>query len=82
MIVGVAIKKDQIVYFLPEPYRHHHVIKMMKRDYADGKPHKYQGFVTDDWKYLTRKEAAIYALENGQCSKLGYPPRLFSEDLW
>jgi len=85
MIVGVAIKKEHLVFCLPEPFRHHHVIAMMVNIYPEFhpfKPFKEQGFITDDWKYLDRKTAAKYALENGQCTELISPPNLFSEDLW
>ena len=82
MIVGVAIKKEQTVFYLPEPYRHNDVIKMMTTEYSEKKPFALQGFITDDWRFLDRKNAAIYALYNKQCKKLIAPPRLFSEDLW
>ncbi len=82
MIVGVAIKKDQILFYLPKPYRHNDVIAMMIDVYSESKPFRYQGFVTDDWKYLNRVDAAEYALKNKQCEKLIASPRLFSEDLW
>lgn len=81
-IVGVAIKKDQIVYCLPKPFRHHDVIEMMIKIYGESKPFQNQGFVTEDWRYFDRKTAAEYALYYGQCKKLISPPRLYSEDLW
>jgi len=82
MIVGVAIKKDQIVYCLPKPFRHNDVIKMMVNIYGERKSFVDQGFITDDWYYLNREDAAEYVLYFGQCEKLISPPRLFSEDLW
>jgi len=84
MIVGVAIKKDHIVFCLPKPFRHGHVIKMMKYSYNEGRPLIHQGFITDDWKYLNREDALVHAIISRQCleENILNPPELFSEDLW
>lgn len=39
-----------------------------------------QGFLTDDNKFLDRKQAALYAYQNGQVEELS--ETLISEDLW
>ncbi len=84
LIHAVAITQDGIVFTLPRPARHHHVIK-----YITSKPgRKYnpklgeQGFITDSGNFVTREQAAILALASGQVIKLADPPELFSEDVW
>ena len=82
IITHVAIDNG-VVYTLPKPYRHHHIIKMMINEYDELAPIiGEQGFVTDTGKFLDRESAATLALQNGQCNELDSPPELFSEDLW
>jgi pSer/pThr/pTyr-binding forkhead associated (FHA) protein len=88
MIIGVAIKHNDIMICLPQPNRHHHCIR-----YAVGvlgitntpigaKPFS-QGFYTETGVYLNRQEAFIYAQQHNQISGDTYHNRdLFSEDLW
>ena len=82
-ITGVAIKDhDGTVYSLPKPNAHHHVIALMV---SLGKPKPIsgeQGFVLEDGRFVDRIEGAAIALKSGQISKLHWPPRLYSQDLW
>lgn len=87
-IVGVAVKSANMVYSLPEPNRHHNVLRLLTdlkltRNYSG----EIEGFVDDKGKFLTRKEAYILASGNGQLKRLpgaqNYQgDELYSEDLW
>ncbi len=85
-ITHVAIRFQGIVYALPRPNRHHHVIwmivKMTGAKYVDGD----QGFLDEEGQYLDRKMALIVAEENNQIlsGQMGTSPLniLFSEDVW
>ena len=83
-IVGVAIKKDNNIYQLPEPNRHHNVIKMMVELGIEWPVTKnaIQGFITDDNTFLDRKEAMELVKLNGQNKTRLHGSRLYSEDLW
>ena len=83
MITCVAIKTLSGVYALPEPNRHHNVIKTM-HDNGESAKSGIQGFVTDTGAFLNREQARSYALAIGQVSekKLNHQRELFSEDLW
>jgi hypothetical protein len=85
MITHVAIRqKDGRIFSLPKPYRHHHVLKMMRNLEEDCTElmGENQGFLNDKGKYLTRMVGAVYAIEREQIEELATPPFLFSEDLW
>jgi len=89
MIVGVAIKAGDVIYQLPEPNRHHHVVGVMAELGATSAITSgiviavgIQGFVLDDGTFLDRIEAADYAIKCGQIERLQWPPNLYSEDLW
>lgn len=82
-IAGVAIRYGGLTYTLPEPNRHHHLIRMIG---GISGPHN-EGFYDDSGLFLTRTEAFLRAKETGQLirdpSPLKYQgPELFSEDLW
>lgn len=85
MITGVAIKREGVVYQLPKPNRHHHVIRLMA-DLGIPKPvtlNAVQGFVTDTGEFLDREQAYTLVLENKQnVVELHHHRDLFSEDLW
>lgn len=81
-ITHVAIKYNNELYSLPAPNRHPDVIRKMKGVYG---PHQC-GFLTEEGKYLNRKDAMKLAKTNGQVKK-GSPywdseTELYSEDLW
>jgi len=80
MITRVAMVVNGVVHSLERPKRHHHIISML----FDGK-HTVkgeQGFLDEEWNFLTREQAAEKALSSGQIEKLKWPPKLYSEDLW
>jgi hypothetical protein len=82
MIIGPAIKKDDIIFSLKKPKRHHDVIKYMIEEFKIDVKNGEQGFITHDNKFLNRKEAAEYVLKRKDITKLSWPPLLYSEDLW
>lgn len=86
-ITHVAIRFRGIVYSLPQPNRHHHVIRFIIDttgiSSVDVGDHD-QGFLDEGGKYLTRRQALGIARLYGQVKD---PARvragqLTSEDLW
>lgn len=82
-IVGVAVKHNGKIYSLPEPNRHHHVLRMIGGIYG---PHE-EGFILDDGVFIGRRLAMCLARDNGQLkrregSQFYQGPDLYSEDLW
>lgn len=88
MITHVAIWRNNTIYALPKPNRHHHCFQLMPKEerYTDGH-WDIQGFIDEENNFLGRKEAFTYATAEGQVSRSSNPqhyqgPELFSEDLW
>jgi len=52
-IVGVAVRYNGLVFSLPAPNRHHHVLRMIGGIYG---PHE-EGFVLGDGTYIDRTDA-------------------------
>lgn len=82
MITHVAIWYDDCIYALPQPNRHHDVIRMIGGIGGED----IQGFLADEHVFLDREEAMIHAQACGQV-KARLPGQyngneLFSEDLW
>lgn len=86
-IVSVAIWHGGLVFSLPAPNRHCHVLNTMhvlgvKQDHTTE-----QGFLTDTGDFVRRKPALLIAKAAGQMKRLQGPgtyqgDELFSEDLW
>ena len=87
-IIGVAVKYNESDFFvsLPEPNRHHHIIRMMVEEGFEEPPIiGEQGFVDTMHNFLTREESYDIAIENGQFNRRDKritSKKLFSEDLW
>lgn len=82
-IIAAAIQQGSLIYTLPPPKRHHHILHLM----ADlvGLPTPIsgeQGFLTSKGHFVVREIAAQIAIAEGQIEKLRWPPDLYSEDLW
>ena len=86
-LVGVAIRDtEDRIWSLPKPLRHMHVQAVMREHGAVQKPDNQwnQGFIDEDGKYLTRKQAMVNAELHDQIKggKLISASTLLSEDLW
>jgi len=98
-ITHVAIKFQGRIWSLPRPYRHHHILRTILflvdefgtytkenlKGNFDGTGGDKQGFLDATGVYLTRKQAMVVAMANGQITKPGHPTiedTLFSEDVW
>lgn len=82
-IVGVALHYRGLTISLPEPNRHHDIMRMLGNEsiFARGE----QGFITSEGHFLGRIGARALAADNGQKimrSKFTHAVELFSEDLW
>jgi len=62
--------------------RHHNIIHDIVTKTGERPAKGIQGFITDEGKFVDRKEGARIALESGQIAKLKWPPDLYSEDLY
>lgn len=89
MITQVALRtRDGLVWSLPRPKRHGHVIHLVHVTIGDKVEackllaDHVQGFVNDKGVFLDRQEAYREAFACGQTTKLADPPDLYSEDLW
>jgi len=76
-----------VIYSLPAPNRHHHVIFHIVDStgvsYVDAHGED-QGFLDEDGCYLNRHQALVSALQNNQVKDLSQIrlSMLFSEDVW
>jgi len=82
VIVRAAIEKDGVVYVGQEGQRHNHILCDESRPFGFLK-NGVQGFVDDNGRFYTRREAARHAFECGQLPHdKKCPEIIFSEDLW
>lgn len=87
-ITHVAIRFRGVIYSLPAPNRHHHVIWMIARQlgisHVDEIGGDSQGFLDASGKYLNRVQALEVALHNKQVKDPNgiIAGQLFSEDVW
>ena len=80
-ITGVAIRRNDRVFYLMWPCRHCHVLHMLAQTIGEVGVHQ-QGFVTSSGRFVGRIEGAALAIAAGQITALRWPPNLYSEDLW
>lgn len=91
-ITHVAIRHKGLIYSLPAPNRHHHVIRMIHEKTGStniGGGEGNQGFLDSEGVYLRRKEALARAMETGQLLERAFDVgggvtlgQLYSEDIW
>ena len=81
-IVGVAVQYQDLIFFLPKPNRHPHILHKMHEMGLPASAQREQGFILDDGSYLDRETSGKLALQNGQITNMISPPWLTSEDLW
>lgn len=81
-VVAAACRYDGLVCALPQPARHHHIIRALATIQGIEMPvDKEQGFVTNTGRFVNREEAAEIALKAKQVLSLERT-WLASEDLW
>lgn len=89
-IVAAAIQYDGLIFSMPSPARHCHVMRGMHaiglmKDVASPDLLREQGFTTSLGRYVSREEGAKIARAAGQLegrTKTGGANTLYSEDLW
>jgi hypothetical protein len=82
-IERAAIQQKGVVYSVPAPGRHHHVIQIMDEQHGLGPEAQHdQGFYTSMGRFVGRIEAVDIAKAAGQITEPRWPPQLYSEDLW
>lgn len=88
IITHVAHLFDNQVISLPEPYRHHHLFRMMKDhpslprwDNRQGTP-EVQGFLTSEGMFVDRLDALKLFEEYGQTNYDVDRSQLYSENCW
>lgn len=81
-IVAAALRKDELIFSIPPPARHHTIFWAMAP--LEIMPlHFEQGFVTNTGRFVARNEACSIAREANQILvKTGPDYELFSEDVW
>jgi len=86
MIVGVAVKKGDVIICLPKPNRHHDCIKygakVLGLSTPIGAGAGNQGFYDTKGTFFNREEAFEIAKENNQLLNHNVSKVLYSEDLW
>lgn len=90
IITHVAMLYDNIVWSLPEPYRHHHVLHAVhKKKEAEGALVEYQnapvvqGFLTSEGMFVDRYDAYQMFTEYGQQEyDIDREGQLYSENCW
>ena len=83
VVSAALLLDDGFIFTQPPPARHHTLVREICR--LTGKPFTNldtQGFLLSDGKFCRRVAAASVALKAGQLDALGWPPNLYSEDLW
>lgn len=74
---------DPIVWAVPQPGRHHDVIKSMAASGLGPDAMHDQGFRTSTGRFVDRVEGLAIAKAAGQVvEKHGNPNELYSEDMW
>jgi hypothetical protein len=82
-ITHVAIIYKGKTYSLPNPKRHHDVIRMIHEQTGSMNINGVQGFLDANGKFLTRTSAKWRAHETGQLlPRASSLDILFSEDIW
>ena len=81
MIDAAAIRQDGKVWTLPQPNRHHNVIRLIIEQTGNMVTGE-QGFVDHEGQFLSQEEARDEALKCKQLTQPRHATKLFSEDLW
>lgn len=86
MLIGVAVKYDEITVLLPKPNRHYmahaHALKTLGLKPQNNTDLASEGFYTSTGQFFNRRDAVAYARECGQIPRLAQPTSLTSQHLW
>lgn len=78
-----AIMKHGIMFIMPRPARHGHIIRALCGVFPPPNSGYKQGFMLSDGTFATRQHAAVVAWRSAQ---LNWAPeqhtKLYTEDLW
>ena len=82
-ITHVAILYKDVLYSLPQPNRHHDVIRLIQEKTGDDHIRGSQGFINPEGGgFMNRTAAAYRAKRWGQIKETKWGKELYSEDLW
>lgn len=81
-IVSAAIRYKGVTISLPQPTRHNDVLRWLYAETGAVLGPNDQGFLTNYGIYVTRGQAYMIALANGQLKAPKETAELFTEDLW
>ena len=83
MITHVAVRYKGFAFSLPRPFRHHHVHNCLIHLVGGINDFSTDGFLTNKYFFLNRKEAFSLVSQNGQLLRKDITDnKLFSEDVW
>lgn len=83
-ILRAAIWHKGLVYHVPAPGRHHHVILLMAEKGLGPEAQRHQGFYTSAGRFVDRREGLKIAEAADQIIRRtgAADDQLYSEDLW
>lgn len=84
-VVAVAVASQGMIFTIPAPARHHHVLHKMHDMVINAIVHgvpENQGFLFSDGTFADRQDAAAVAIKAGQIKQTKWGDDLYSEDLW
>lgn len=84
-IIAAAIRLEGRVWSVPQPGRHHDVIRLIYEETGNRVPGTaIQGFLTSEGEFVNRYQAhRIVELAGQPCKRrVSYGSELYSEDVW
>lgn len=81
-VVQAAIMKQGIMFTMPRPFRHGHIIRGMCGIFPAPNSGDEQGFVLSDGTFADRGKAALVAWNAAQTRGPDALRKLYTEDLW
>jgi hypothetical protein len=83
IVAAAIVQPDGIVYVVPRPGRHHHVLHHMNGRGNTHDTYRSQGFITSDGEFVDRDAAMRIAATSGQLIRpVQGRTFLMSEDVW
>lgn len=85
LVVAAAVRRNGLIFTMPRPSRHAHILDLMDAESVSGALGEEQGFLLSDGTFANRAFAMSVARNSGQVPKVGgtfQESELFSEDLW